>query len=201
MKKILIIIFILNISLFANNCSPYYNPEKFYDAPQYLVDLIDESLNDLKLFGKEENYKTLSFKKQNSYFTNDYIKLNEYYFPKKSGLFTYKLKDSMVDEFTIATVNLYKYSDEEIANEINNDFEGFWLDWIEDGYEMQLEPQQVLFNYNGKYFSFSVYIYGVKGDTTRLEGTTIKYWFKDYTKEVNEYIVCSNKVAKKLHIK
>ncbi len=49
------------------------------------------------------------------------------------------------------------------------------------------------FRYNDKYFSFSVYIYGFVGDTTPLKGTIINYWFKDYTKHVNEYIQCINR--------
>jgi len=194
MKKILLSSLLLAGSMLANQCSPYFNPEKFNYPPEYLSNLIDDNLNGLELFGKEDSYRKLNFKKlSNNFFTGETITYNQLSFPKKSGLFTYKTINKKVDEFTIANVNLYKYSDNEIAEEINNDFEGFWNDWVEDGYEMQLVPEQVLFSYNDKYFSFSVYIYGIKKDATRLTGTTVKYWFKDYTKQVNEFIACSQK--------
>lgn len=144
----------------------------------------------MELFGKKSNYEKLKFELINGKFVNESIKLKEYAYPKKNGLYSYKINNKKIDEIEIATVNLYKYTDLEIAEEINNDFEGFWSDWIEDGYEMQLVPEQILFTYDDKYFSFSVYIYGVKGDTTRLKGTTIKYWLKDYTTQVNKYIEC-----------
>ena len=180
--------------LFTKDCSPYYNPDKFYEAPEYLEDLIDTSLNGKALFGEESEYKSLLFNKDsNNKYTNKSVELKDYRFPKQNGLFSYKVKDKNIDEIEIATVNLYKLSDLEIAEEINNDFEGFWSDWVEDGYEMQLVPEQILLKYNNKYFTFSVFIYGVKGDTTRLKGTTIKYWIKDYTVQVNEFIECSKK--------
>lgn len=181
-------------TLFANDCSPYYNPDKFYEAPEYLQDLLDTSLRGKNLFGEVSEYKSLDFtKNSDNKYTNKSIELKDYKFPKKNGLYSYKIKNKNIDEIEIATVNLYRYTDVEIAEEINNDFEGFWSDWIEDGYEMQLIPEQILLKYNDKYFTFSVFIYGVKGDTTRLEGTSIKYWMKDYTKQVNEYIECSKR--------
>ena len=194
MKKIILASVLLAASLFAKECSPYFNPEKFYETPDFLSDLIDENLGNLELFGKKQNYSKLMFKEKNkNEFVNNSIKYNQLEFPKKSGLYSFKTIGDKVDELAIASVNLYRYSDMEIAEEINNDFEGFWNDWIEDGYEMQLVPEQVLFNYKDKYFSFSVYIYGIKKDATKLKGTTIKYWFKDYTKQVNEYISCIEK--------
>ncbi|WP_108060354.1 hypothetical protein [Poseidonibacter lekithochrous] len=181
-------------TLFANDCSPYYNPDKFYEAPEYLQELMDTSLKGKALFGEVSEYKSLDFIKDSSNkYTNKSIRLKDYKFPKQSGLYSYKIKNKNIDEIEISTVNLYRYTDVEIAEEINNDFEGFWSDWIEDGYEMQLVPEQILLKYNDKYFTFSVFIYGVKGDTTRLEGTSIKYWMKDYTVQVNEYIECSKR--------
>lgn len=184
---------ILASSLYASECSPYFDPDKFYEAPEYLGEVIDSSLNNLKLFSNKESYEKLNYKLHDGKYINESIKLKEYLYPKKSGLYSFKLKGNKVDEIEIATVNLYKSGDMEIAEEINNDFEGFWSDWIEDGYEMQLVPEQVLLQYDDKYFSFSVFIYGVKGDTTRLKGTTIKYWLKDYSSQVNEFIQCSKK--------
>jgi len=190
MKKFLFILLFIS-SLSAKDCSPYFNPEKFNYPPEYLQDLIDTHLGDLELFGSKNSYKILDFKEINkSSYLGESINYNQLVFPKKSGVFTYKVLNNKVDELTIANVNLYKYSDIQIAEEINNDFEGFWYDWIEDAYEMQLVPEQVLFHYNKKYFSLSVFIYGIKDDATRLNGTTIKYRLKDYTKQVNEYIQC-----------
>jgi len=103
-----------------------------------------------------------------------------------------------VDEVNIAQVELYRFSDLEIATDINDEFGEFWGNWIEDAYEMQLTPEQTLFRYNNKYFSFSVFIYGVKGDATELKGTVVNYWFKDYTKQVNEYIKCKKQGARHL---
>ena len=185
----------LSIStLLAQNCSPYYNPDKFYEAPEYLDEIIENNINKfgLELFGTEQNYKKLSFKKLGNSFINQYKQLKEYKYPIKNGIFEYKIKNKEVDELSISQVELYKYTDISIAEEINGNFEEFWSDWIENNYEMKLIPEQVLFRYQEKYFSFSVYIYGIEGDGTNLKGSVVKYWFKNYTKEVNQYIICMN---------
>jgi len=185
---------LLFVSLNAKECSPYYNPERFYDANDSLIELIEDNINQkgLELFGNSEKYKTLSFKKENdSYVSHDkHTRLNDYIYPASNGLWKYKIIKDKVDEISIARVELYRYSDAEIANDLNDTFENYWSDWLEDGYEMQLTPEQTLFRYNDKYFSFSVYIYGFKGDATPLKGTIVNYWFKDYTKHVNEHIQC-----------
>ena len=194
MLKNLLVISILKLTLSANSCAEYYNPEKFYDAPVFLQEIIENNLKGIELFSQNmEKIRSLKFKKLDNLYVNKYTKYVEQVYPKKSGLFTYKLKNKKIDELSIAFVNLYKYSALEIADEINDDFEGFWNDWLDDSYEMKLLPQQILFKYKDKYFSFSVFIYGVKGDATPLSGTIIKYWFKDYTKEVNKYMSCSKK--------
>ena len=195
LKKGILLSTLLLTSLYSSECSPYYNPNKFYESPEYLNELISENIKDqgLELFGEVSKYKKLNFEQINNTFINKHKKLKEYLYPTNNGLFEYKIKNKKVEELSISKVEIYKLSDSDIANEINYNFEEFWSDWTENNYEMKLSPDQVLFRYEDKYFSFSVYIYGVKGDGTNLKGTTIKYWFKDYTKEVKEYIECENK--------
>jgi hypothetical protein len=194
-KKGLLLSSLLISSLYSNECSPYFNPDKFYEVPEYLEELIVENIEDknLVLFGDFKFYEKLKFEKNKDLFINKYISLNEYKYPVNSGLFEYSLKENKVDEMSIAKVEIYKYGDLEIADEINDNLEEFWSDWIEDAYEMKLLPEQVLFNYQDIYFTFSVFIYGVKNDGTNLKGTSVKYWFKNYTKEVNEYKECISK--------
>ena len=144
--KFIFLLFIVN-SLYATQCSPYFNPERFYDAPEYLEKLL----------------KNIIIDKQ-------------------------KIK------FIIKKDELYQYDQMEIAQEINENFGGFWNDWIEDGYEMQLTPEDTLFKYNNNYFSLNIFIYGVSGDATKLKATTIKYQFYNYTKEVNKYITCKSNI-------
>ncbi len=140
--KIFLLLFIVNYTL-ASNCSPYFNPNKFFDAPEYLIELL-------------ENKKT----------------------------------DNNIKEFDIIKNELYKYKDESIASEINDNFGYWWNDWNEDGYEMQLTPEQTLVKYENYYFSLSVFIYGVLGDATKLKTTQVKYSFYNYTNQVNQYIKC-----------
>ena len=92
--------------------------------------------------------------------------------------------------FSIIKKELYQYRDEEIASEINDSFGYLWNDWIEDGYEMQLSPEQTLIHYNGHYLSLEVFIYGIKGDATKLNKTEVKYSFYNYTNEVHKHIKC-----------
>lgn len=58
---------------------------------------------------------------------------------------------------------------------------------------MKLLPEQTLFKYKNKYFGLSIFIYGVDGDSTKLQTTRIKYLFKDFTKEVLTNIECNTK--------
>jgi hypothetical protein len=184
---------ILTSFISANDCSTYYNPNRFYEAPWYLNEIIIENIEkkNLSLFGSKSEYEKLYFKQKKDIFISKYKKLNEYFYPIENGLFEYKIKNEKVDEFSISKIELYKYATSAIAEEINDNFEEFWSDWIEDNYEMQLYPEQTLFKYKNTYFSFAVYIYGVKGDGTTLESTRVKYYFKNYTKEVEVNIQCN----------
>ncbi len=195
MKKSLLYTVLLTYNLYSNECSPYFNPDMFYEAPEYLNELIYENIEEkgLVLFGSSKSYTKLDFKQNDNSFINKHIQLNQYKYPTENGLYDYKIRNKFVDELSIAKIELYKYSDLEIANEINYNFEEFWSDWIEDAYEMKLVPEQVLFKYKDKYFTFSVFIYGVKNDGTNLKCTSIKYWFKDYSKEVKIYKECIRK--------
>ena len=104
----------------------------------------------------------------------------------------YKIDDN-VKKFTIIKKELYQYGTQEIASEINDSFGELWNDWIEDGYEMQLTPTQTLLHYDGHYLSLEIFIYGVKGDATKLDKTKIKYAFYNYTDEVQKHIQCKKK--------
>lgn len=193
-KKILTITLLVSF-VWANECSPYFNPDKFYEAPEYLEELIENNINTLgvKLFEDKKQYSKLSFKKFEDEFIKDnsFVDFKDYKYPQNTEFWKYKTKNGLVDEINISKTEYYRFEDLEIANEINDNFEQFWSDWVEDGYSMQLVPEQVLFKYKDYYFSFSVFIYGIKNDATPLEKTVINYWLKNYTPQVQEYIQCS----------
>jgi hypothetical protein len=141
MSYIFLINILLAILIYPQTCSNYYNPNRFYEAPKVLQDML------------------LNIQYKNKFIINKY--------------------------------ELYKYDANSIAEEINDDFGGFWSDYIgEDGYEMTLIPEYNLFQYKHKYFSLKVTIYGVKGDATKYKNTKIKYTFYDYTNQVAKYKKC-----------
>jgi len=145
MNKIILFFFVITFS-FSSNCSPYYNPQRFNDSPDFLIELLEKQ----------------------------------------------KITDD-VKTFEIIRTELYQYKEEDIASEINDNFDYVWNDWIEDGYEMKLTPEQTLFKYKNNYLSLEVFIYGVKGDATKRTTTQVKYSFYNYTAEVKQYIVCKKK--------
>lgn len=99
-------------------------------------------------------------------------------------------------EFAIEVKELYRFTPDAIAGDVNEYFEGFWREWIEDAYEMQLIPAQTLVRYKNNYFSLQVFIYGVEGDATKLKGTVVKYLFYNYTAQVNKHIQCQENEKK-----
>lgn len=192
MIKIFILLFFTVIVSYAKECSPYYNPNKFYETPELLAEFIQEHSADDKLFPGTKQLEKLKFKQKNNSFVrkNSFIQQGDYIYPIKTTLWKYTIKSNSADEINISRSELYRFQDEEIANSINDDFDNYWSDFIENGYSMQLTPEQTLFRYNQQYFTFSVYIYGVIGDATPLKGTVVNFWFKNYTNEVNEFIQC-----------
>lgn len=192
MIKILIILFLTIFISQAKECSPYYNPEKYYEAPELLVEFIEETLSQDKLFIKHTPLMSKDFKRINNEYIKDksYTQHGDYIYPIKTGLWKFKTKNGYLNELNISRSEIYRFKDEEIANSINDDFDNYWMDFTEDGYQMQLTPEQTLFRYNHEYFTFSVFIYGVDGDATPLKGTSVNFWFKNYTNEVNEFIQC-----------
>lgn len=188
MKKNLLTFILFPFILLANECSPYYDPNKFYEAPEMLVELLNETFQD-KIFSNKKFKNEITIKKENLK-KDSFIKHGEFIYPIKSGYWKYKKENERVNEVNIARAEIYKFSDIDIANTVNDDFENYWNDYIEDAYEMQLTPEQTLFRYNNTYFTMSVFIYGIKGDSTPLNGTVVNFWLKDYTKEVNTYIQC-----------
>lgn len=199
-KKIILIYLFINLNVYAQLCSPYYNPSKFYESPDYLKEIIKENLEDKKInfFGDKNIYKSLSFiSNKNTYIKKDSVlKFKEYIYPLKNGLWKYEINNNRINTLSIARIELYRYSESEIADEINANFDGFWNDWREDAYEMQLVPQDTLFYYNKQYFSLSVFIYGFKGDSTKLKGTIVNYVFHDFTQEVKNFIECEGQKFK-----
>ena len=192
-KIFFLLIFSFNFSnAKAEECSPYFNPEKFYEVPEALNEILDETFPN-GIFSNEvfEN----SQKIDEEYLRKDsFVKSGDYIYPTKSGFWKYKKTskalENKITEVNLARAEIYRFSDIDIANTINDDFDNFWQDYIENAYEMQLTPEQTLFRYNNAYFTMSVFIYGVKGDSTPLKGTVVNLWLKDYTKEVNTYIKC-----------
>lgn len=194
LKKILILQLLLFNFLFSKDCADYFNPNKFYETPLYLQELIEENIENLgvSLFDIKKEYKKLNFTNTKNTFIKDdsFFTLKEYLYPIKSQLWKYKTKNKKVIEVDISKSEYYKLAEEEIANEINENFEQFWNDWNEDGYTMQLLPTHTLFSYKEYYFALSVFVYGFKGDASSLEKTVVNYHLKNYTKEVNTYIKC-----------
>ena len=187
MLKILLFFFCFNI-LNANECSPYFNPEKFYETSENLTELLDETFPNGIFSNKKFN---IEIKKDDEILKkNSFIKDSEYIYPTKSGFWKYKKINNKINEVNLARAEIYRFADIDIANTVNDDFENFWNDYLENAYEMQLTPEQTLFRYNNTYFTMSVFIYGVKGDSTPLKGTVVNLWLKDYTKEVNIHIKC-----------
>lgn len=187
MKK-LFLLFIITFELYSSDCSPYFNPEKFYEAPEALVELLDENFpNGLfsdKAFTQSE--------KKDSYFLkkDSYLEFGDYIYPIKNGFWKYKLENEKISEVSIAMVEIYRSSDIQMAENVNNDYDNFWNDFNQDAYEMKLTPEQTLFRYNDAYFTMSVFIYGTNGDSTPLKGTVVNFWLKDYTQQVNTYKEC-----------
>ncbi len=186
--KLLVLLLLCFHTMYANECSSYYDPKKFYEAPEALVEILDENFPNGIFknisFQKEEIINKEVLKK------DSFIRFGEYIYPTKNTLWKYKKINSKINEVNISRAEIYRFSDLDIANTINDDFDNYWNDFAENAYEMQLTPEQTLFRYNDAYFTMAVFIYGVKGDQTPLKGTTVNLWIKDYTKEVNTFIKC-----------
>lgn len=188
MKKFFFIIIFFPVILLSTDCISYYNPKKFYEAPEALVELLDKTFEN-EIFS-DKDFKNKILINNETIKKNSYVKHGEFIYPINSGFWKFKRKNNKLDEVNIARVEIYRFSDIDIANTVNDDFDNYWNDYIENAYEMQLTPEQTLFRYNNTYFTMSVFIYGIKGDSTPLKGTVVNFWLKDYTKEVNTYIQC-----------
>ena len=188
MKKYILLFIFLTTFSHAEECSPYFNPEKFYETPELLNNLIDKNFPHGIFANHNFQYP---IEKNNEILKKDsFVELGDYIYPKKDGFWKYKKIDNKISEVNLARAEIYKFDNIDVANTINDSFQNFWLDYIENAYEMRLTPEQTLFRYNNVYFTMSVFIYGVKGDSTPLKGTVVNFLLKDYTKEVNTYIKC-----------
>lgn len=188
MKKYILLFIFLTTFSHSEECSPYFNPEKFYETPELLNNLIDENFPHGIFANHNFQYP---IEKNNEILKKDsFVELGDYIYPKKDGFWKYKKIDNKISEVNLARAEIYKFDNIDVANTINDSFQNFWLDYIENAYEMRLTPEQTLFRYNNVYFTMSVFIYGVKGDSTPLKGTVVNFLLKDYTKEVNTYIKC-----------
>ncbi len=195
--RILSLIFLLSLALFSKQCADQYDPEGFLDAPERLGEIIDDNLKGLPLFGKAKAYEKLGFKKREiwgkEYFVKEgsFVKEGDYYYPVKSGLWRYHVDGKgYVDEFDVADTFGYKDKIENVASELNSDFEGLWSGWGGDSFAMRLQPEDAQLRYYRYYISMNVYLFGVDEDATELKNTVVDYRFLNYTDEVNNYIKC-----------
>jgi len=198
----LIILFIS--SLFSKQCADQYNPEKFLDAPDRFGEIIDANLKNIKLFASVKEYLKLHFKKMKIcdkiYFVkkNSFIKKGDYIYPVKSGLWKYHInKYTKIDEIDIADVYNYKDSIGSVSDEINSDFEGLWRRSGGSAYEAKLLPEDTQIRFGKKYIALSVYLYGLRDDSTELNTTVVDYHILNYTREVDKFMECSEKNKKK----
>ncbi len=196
-KRVLFILLLSFVSLFAKKCADQYNNEAFLDAPLRVGDIFDDGLKGLPLFGSAKIYKKLGYKKIKIDGETWYIKPNsfkkegDYIYPVVSGLWKYHVdKSGFVDEFDLADAYSYKDKVESVANEINSDFEGLWSKWGGDEYAFKLLPEDAQLRYEKFYLSLNVYLYGVEEDATNLKNTVVNYHFLNYTNEVNQFLKC-----------
>ncbi len=200
----LIAILLFCFFVFAKECPDQFDSKGFLDAPFRVGEIVDGGLKSLKLFGSFKEYKKLGFELVKTvdgrYYLKKgcFIKVGDEIYPKCSGLWRYHLnKNGNVDEFDIAEVFEYQDRLEDVANEINSDFEGLWSDWRGDAYGYHLFPEDAQLRYGNVYIAFNVFIYGVKEDATTLKNTVVDYRFLNYTNEVKNYLKCKEEDEKK----
>jgi len=194
MKNNILIIAFLSSILLANDCPDEFSPDKFVNSSDYLEDLIETNFVEVGLFGTKREYEKLGFiqKKRHFYKPESYTTFMEYKYPKEMGFWSYKLdSDDKVYEVNIAQLESGREDPLALANMITNDFEGPWRDWEGDAYENYLIPEFSRIKYKEYYLSLKVILWGIEGDATKVERTTINYQIIDFTDEVNDYKRCA----------
>ena len=193
MKKFIFTITILTSLLFANDCADEFSPDKFVDSSDFLEDLIETNFKEVALFGTAAEYEKLGFSKNKEYFykTDSYTTYRAYTYPKVMGFWKYKLnQQNKVDEVNIAQLESRREDALSLADMITSDLAGPWMKWEGDAYENYLVPEFTRIKYKNQYLSLKVIFWGVKGDSARVERSTINYQLIDFTDEVNEYMKC-----------
>lgn len=189
MKKILLVISFLSSYLFAQQCADEFSPKHFDESPSFFEDLVD-----ISHIG--EGHKKLGFiqKGDTFYKPKSYVLYKDYIYPTINGLWSYKVDtNGKIYEVNIAQIESQIMIDTVLADMINSDFEDVWIKWEGDSYEHYMEPEFVRFKYRGRYFSLKVVFWGVRGDSARVDKSTINYQIIDFTDEVKGYISCFSK--------
>ena len=189
MKKIILVIYFLNIYLFAGQCADEFSPQKFDESPSFFEDLVD-----ISALGQKPNDLGFIQKGDLFYKPNSFIVYKDYIYPTVNGLWSYKIDaKGKIYEANISQIESGILSDTVLADMLNSDFEDTWRKWEGDGYEHYMEPEFVRFKYKDYYLSLKVVFWGVEGDSAKVKKSTVNYQIIDFTDEVNDYIRCVSK--------
>ncbi len=194
-SRYLFIVLICTTLLLANRCPDQYNPELFSDSSEDFISLIDESFEQVKLFGSASSYKKLNFVLGNDgfyYKPKSFVTLGEYKYPIINGLWAYHVdaKSQKVDQVKVALKFSYQMKEYEFFNDIVQNYGGLWQDFEGDSTEKTLSPDFAKVEINYQYATLKVQLYGMNGDATKLSFSVANFWLYDYGAEVKKFREC-----------
>ena len=194
--RVLFILSILFVFLFGSDCADEYDYRNFPTAPEEFKDVtisalkkfMDKPVKNFKEFTKTDIQGSTYYLKKDSY-----IKLKDYYYPAKNGVWKlHANRQGLVDEIDIAIIKLYKDPAEDLANELNDDMGNLWVKWDGDAYGYKMVPEYTQLNLDNYYLSVDAFIFGSEDDATGLEKSVIDLHLINYTHEVEDFIKCQN---------
>jgi hypothetical protein len=179
----------------GKKCPDHYNPKWFEEPSDEIVLVIEEYFEDKKIsfLPALAEIKKLGLSPighavwQLPHSTQPYKDLH---FPVTPGIWRYEQAAQNINTTHLLIKEHTRFSEIEAINVYNGLMGSYWDDYIVDGYEMTLKPEDTRIRYKDRYFELNVKLYGLKNDATGLNRTYTDIILRDYTHKVEQFKQC-----------
>ncbi len=176
-------------------CPDDYSPSTFEEAPDELIDWIDEHFTQAKIpFPPKRSDLTrlgLSLQDNGSYIRADSILHSKFgQYPLKSGLWRVEFPGSGIVIFHLLIIEPEPLGEIRAFNTINDALGGIFNDYDDEAYKMRMLPEDRRFRIGERFFTINVHIYGVNNDASALKRTVEDFIFTSYDSLIQKMRRC-----------
>jgi hypothetical protein len=180
-------------------CHDHYSAASFEEADDEVQEFIDEYFVSAKIpfFPEKKGYATLKLVRQSDgvHQLPDALQKgggNRFY-PTRPGLWKIVDHGTGVREYHLLIREPQQLAETQAFNTYNDLLGEPFADYDDQAYALTLQPEDIRREFDGRYFTINITVYGLHDDATNLSQTFTDVILTDYTTWVNQNTQCQQR--------